>query len=214
MRAVAVIPDGVRAELLGPLQEVGIGPQLGFGDQIGQPVAGLVRITPDQHLGDLAGFGEHLGIVQHSQQLQGGAATGLGGTQHIALAALFQVDLCQFEPITGGRHGCQTLIGRGRAIGVGDQQADPGKGAAAHSSTQLMQLATSMWGYVGTNVEMFSAVGLATTVLKSGIGKITTGLMPITNTYKSESRKEKGQALYDTDFQANATRLYKFIYQE
>ncbi len=82
------------------------------------------------------------------------------------------------------------------------------------SVTQLMQLATSMWGYVDTNVEMFSAVGLATTVLKSGIGKITTGLMPITNTYKSESRKENGAALYDVDFAANAARLYKFIYEE
>ncbi len=82
------------------------------------------------------------------------------------------------------------------------------------SVKQLMQLATSMWGYVDTNVEMFSAVGLATTVLKSGIGKITTGLMPITNSYKSETRKANGAALYDVDFQTNAARLYKFIYEE
>ncbi len=34
---------------------------------------------------------------------------------------------------------------------------------------------------------MMSAVGLATTVLKSGIGEVTTGLMPITGSYKSET---------------------------
>jgi len=82
------------------------------------------------------------------------------------------------------------------------------------SVKQLMQLATSMWGYVDTNIDMFSAVGLATTVLKSGIGKVSTGLMPISNTYVSEKRKENGAALYDVDFEANASRLYKFIYEE
>lgn len=82
------------------------------------------------------------------------------------------------------------------------------------SITQLMQLATSVWDYVQTNVDTFSAVGLAQTVLKSGIGKVTTGLMPITNTYVSENRSSSGSALYDVDFAANAARLYKFIYEE
>jgi len=82
------------------------------------------------------------------------------------------------------------------------------------SVKQLMQLATSMWGYVDTNVDMLSAVGLATTVLKSGIGKISTNLLPVSNTYKSETRKENGNALYDVDFAANAASLYKFIYEK
>ena len=82
------------------------------------------------------------------------------------------------------------------------------------SVKQVVSLFTSSWQYVQTNIDMMSAIGLATTVLKSGIGEVSTGLMPITNTYKSENRKGAGQALYDTDFEANATRLYKFIYQE
>ena len=82
------------------------------------------------------------------------------------------------------------------------------------SITQLMQLATSVWDYIETNVSLPSSVALAQTVLKSGVGKISTGLMPMTNTYKSETRKENGAALYDTDFTANAARLYKFIYEE
>lgn len=83
------------------------------------------------------------------------------------------------------------------------------------SIKQLMQLFTSAWDYVDTNISMPSAIALAQTVLKSGIGKVSTGLMPITNTYKSENRPaESGAALYDTDFDANAARLYKFIYEE
>jgi anionic cell wall polymer biosynthesis LytR-Cps2A-Psr (LCP) family protein len=82
------------------------------------------------------------------------------------------------------------------------------------SVTQLMQLSTSMWQYIDTNVNMMSAIGLATTVLKSGIGKVTTGSMPITNTYKGESRSSNGDALYDTDFETNATKLYQFIYAD
>jgi len=80
------------------------------------------------------------------------------------------------------------------------------------SVKQLMQLATSMWEYVDTNIDMMSAIGLATTVLKSGTGKISTGLMPLTGTYKSESRSSNGWALYDIDYEENATKLHEFIY--
>ena len=80
------------------------------------------------------------------------------------------------------------------------------------SVRQLVQLATSMWQYIDTNVNMMSAIGLATTVLKSGVGKMSTGLLPLNGTYKSDSRSSNGAALYDTDFAANAARLYQFIY--
>jgi LCP family protein required for cell wall assembly len=82
------------------------------------------------------------------------------------------------------------------------------------SIKQLVQLATSVWDYIKTNVNMPSAIGLAQTVLKSGVGKVSTGLLPMTDTYKSESRSANGAALYDTDFAANSARLYKFIYEE
>jgi LCP family protein required for cell wall assembly len=80
------------------------------------------------------------------------------------------------------------------------------------SVKQLVQLASSMWQYIDTNVNMMSAIGLATTVLKSGVGKMSTGLMPYTGTFTSESRSGNGSALYDTDFAANAEKLHQFIY--
>ena len=80
------------------------------------------------------------------------------------------------------------------------------------SVKQVVQLATSMWQYVDTNVNMMSAVGLATTVLQSGIGEMDSGLMPITDSYKSETRSSNGTALYDIDFEKNAAKLNEFIY--
>jgi LCP family protein required for cell wall assembly len=80
------------------------------------------------------------------------------------------------------------------------------------SVKQLVQLATSMWQYIDTNVDMMSAIGLATTVLKSGIGEMASGLMPITGSYKSETRSSNGAALYDIDFEKNASKLNEFIY--
>ncbi len=80
------------------------------------------------------------------------------------------------------------------------------------SVKQLVQLATSMWQYIDTNVDMMSAIGLATTVLKSGVGEMKSGLMPITGSYKSETRSSNGAALYDIDFEKNAAKLNEFIY--
>ena len=82
------------------------------------------------------------------------------------------------------------------------------------SIKQLVQLATSMWEYVDTNVDMMNAIGLATTVLKYGIGDMTSGLMPITGSYKSETRSSNGAALYDIDFEMNASKLNEFIYKK
>lgn len=82
------------------------------------------------------------------------------------------------------------------------------------SVTQLIKLATSMWQHIDTNVDMMGAIGLATTVLRSGIGDVQNGLMPISKTYVSERRSANGSALYDVDFEANAARLYKYIYEE
>jgi len=82
------------------------------------------------------------------------------------------------------------------------------------SITQLMQLLTSVWDYIQTDVTIPELIGLAKTVLQSGVGKVTTGLMPISNTYVSDNRSSNGSALYEVDFAANAARLYKFIYEE
>jgi LCP family protein required for cell wall assembly len=82
------------------------------------------------------------------------------------------------------------------------------------SVKQLMQLATSIWKYIDTNIDMMGGISLAATVLRNGIGDVSTGLVPMTNSYISEYRKENGTALYDTDFQANADRIYRFIYEE
>lgn len=80
---------------------------------------------------------------------------------------------------------------------------------------QIMQLFTSMWGEFTTNVDLGTAVGLGTTVLKNGAVKINDSWrIPGTSTsFKSETRSSLGAALYDCDFEANAALLHQFIYE-
>ena len=127
-----------------------------------------------------------------------GAATKLDGLQALAYARIRHID-SDYQRTERQRKVIDAAIQKFRG---------------SVSITQLMQLATSVWDYVQTNVDTINAVGLAQTVLKSGIGEVTTGLMPIAKTYTSEVRSSNGSALYDTDFEANAARLYKFIYEE
>lgn len=77
---------------------------------------------------------------------------------------------------------------------------------------QLVQLASAIWSNVNTNINMMSAVGLATTVLKSGIGDLQQGRIPIKDSYASETRSSHGSAFYDVDYEANAAKLHSFIY--
>ena len=78
--------------------------------------------------------------------------------------------------------------------------------------SQIMQLATSMWGYLDTNIDVFSAVGIARTVISNGVTNTEEWRMPGSKTAKGESRNGTW-AYYDIDFEENASRLYKFIYQ-
>lgn len=80
---------------------------------------------------------------------------------------------------------------------------------------QIMQLFTSMWGEFTTNVDLGTAVGLATTVLKNGAVKINDSWrIPGTSTsFKGETRSSLGYALYECDFEANAALLHQFIYE-
>lgn len=78
---------------------------------------------------------------------------------------------------------------------------------------QILQIATSMWPYITTNVNMMSAVGLATNVLRNGISNIKDFRLPSTDTYVSETRNGVS-ALYDIDYEHNYQSLQKFIYGE
>ena len=52
---------------------------------------------------------------------------GLGGAEHVALAALLEVEPGQLEPVGGRGDRVQPLPGRGAGCGLGDQQAQPGR---------------------------------------------------------------------------------------
>ncbi|MDO4546839.1 MAG: LCP family protein [Clostridia bacterium] len=82
------------------------------------------------------------------------------------------------------------------------------------SAIQIMQIATSMWGEIKTNINMLSAVGIATTVIKNGASQVDMdGRIPGKGTFVSETRNGTS-ALYDCDFEANKQLLYTFIYEK
>lgn len=79
------------------------------------------------------------------------------------------------------------------------------------NAIQLMQIATGMWGEFETNIDMMSAVGVATSVIKNGAKMDTRGRIPYKGTFLSETRG-KTAALWDCDFEANKARQYQFVY--
>ena len=85
------------------------------------------------------------------------------------------------------------------------------------NAIQFMQIASSMWGYFETNINMMSAVGLATTVIKNGAKEMKEWRLPAKDAFVSETRANskgtKVSALYDVNFELCKQNLYKFIYQ-
>lgn len=79
------------------------------------------------------------------------------------------------------------------------------------NAIQLMQIATDMWGEFETNIDMMSAVGIATSVIKNGAKMDTRGRIPYKGTFVSETRNGTA-ALWDCDFEANKAQQYKFVY--
>ncbi len=80
------------------------------------------------------------------------------------------------------------------------------------SPLEITTLATEMIGQVKTNLPMNDIASLAMLVVGNGISTdIETFRIPVQGTYKEETRNENS-LLYDCDFEANATKLYDFIY--
>jgi LCP family protein required for cell wall assembly len=82
------------------------------------------------------------------------------------------------------------------------------------SLTHLMQLSQTLMGCVDTNISMADAIQIAALVMQKGVGEFKAGgSLPIKGTYENTVRNEKS-ALYDVNLEANAQRLYAFIYNE
>ena len=74
----------------------------GVGHQLG--------ILGDALLGQSAGLGDQIGILQHSKKLQTRSAPRLAGAQHVTFTTLLEVDLGEGEAVTGGGHCIQPLV--------------------------------------------------------------------------------------------------------
>ena len=64
-------------------------------------------------LGTGAGVGDHVGILDHAQELQAGLAAGLGVAEYIAGTAEFQVGLGDFGTVERVVNHFEPLLGRG-----------------------------------------------------------------------------------------------------
>ena len=77
---------------------------------------------------------------------------------------------------------------------------------------QLASLASEMFGQVKTNLPIDNIVAIALQVVGNGLGDIKSIHLPVSGTYKEDTRNEQSM-LYDCDFNANAIQLYNFIYE-
>lgn len=76
---------------------------------------------------------------------------------------------------------------------------------------QLTQIATNMWQYFDTNINMFNAIGVAKSVLGSGLDKTEDWRIPGPETSKTKNGK-LGQGFYDVDYPEITQRIHNFIY--
>ena len=94
----------------------------------------------DQRGGLVAGRDDDVLVAQHGQHPQRRAAAGLGGAEHVALAALLEVEARELEAVQRAGHGVEPLAGRCRRRHLGDEQAQPGVRAPTDAAAQLVQL--------------------------------------------------------------------------
>ena len=73
--------------------------------------AGQFGVGFEQLLGTGTSVGDHVGVLDHAQQLQTGLATGLGISQHVAGTAEFQIGLCDFGAIKRVVNDIESLFG-------------------------------------------------------------------------------------------------------
>lgn len=76
--------------------------------------------------GELTGVGDDVGVVEERQEVQEGFAAGLQRVEHVALAALLEVDAGEFELVVGSRDGLEAFHRLRHRIGRGQQQTQTG----------------------------------------------------------------------------------------
>src|SRR5664279_3975246 len=81
-----------------------------------------LRISLDHLLGERAGQGDVVGVLQHPQQAQARSRARLAVPQDVTLAALREVDLGQDEPVAGRRDGVQPFPGVRALLRRGEQE--------------------------------------------------------------------------------------------
>ncbi len=80
------------------------------------------------------------------------------------------------------------------------------------NATQMVEIGTTLFQYVSTNIDMNTAITVATKVLGSDMSEVPQLRLPEKDTYVQDTRE--GQAmLYDTNWDANAAAIYSFIYE-
>ena len=103
-------------------------------------VGGQRRVGGHQGGRLLAGRGDQVLVGEQAQQLEAAAAACLGRAEHVALAALLQVEPGELEAVAGLRHGVKPLTRRAVRRGLGHQQAQARVAAPAHPAAQLVEL--------------------------------------------------------------------------
>ena len=80
------------------------------------------------------------------------------------------------------------------------------------SAMEIAALGASMIDQVRTNLELNDIINTAITVAGTGVGGCETMQLPVTGTFKQETRNNESR-LWDCDFKANSLALYNFIYE-
>ncbi len=106
-------------------------------------MCGEIGVVADQQGRDVSGLRDHFLVAQHVQQPQAGPAAGLGGAEHVALAALLEVDARELEAVVRRRDCIEPLTGRAALCSGRYQQAQARVAAAADTAAQLVELRDS-----------------------------------------------------------------------
>ena len=120
----------------------------------------------------------------------------LNGNQTLAYARIRKTDGGDYKRVTRQQTVLNKLLQKAKKL----------------SAIEMVNLLYSNLDMIKTNMQPDDILSLATKVVGNGLGDIETFRIPQPNTYKEETRENKGM-LYDCDWATNALRLYNFIYE-
>ena len=120
----------------------------------------------------------------------------LNGNQTLAYARIRKTDGGDYKRVTRQQTVLNKLLQKAKKL----------------SPIEMVNLLYSNLDMIKTNMLPDDILSLATKVVGNGLGDIETFRIPQPNTYKEETRDNKGM-LYDCDWAANSLKLYNFIYE-